>query len=146
MLGVVAKINQSRHDGSCAHGSLGLAERGGARQPERQDHGSRRVVRLRLWQKVKGCKRQAMVVTDARTLVPDPQAANVQGHDRAVRVLRLSRPPFPFVAKAVADAGFAGKPAPSEICPLLTSSFRKRTTCSRPRFRRYAGDGVLPQR
>ena len=58
--------------------------------------------------KVKGRKRQAMVDTDGRALVIEPQPANVQDRDGAVPVLRLSRRSFPFVAKAFADAGYAG--------------------------------------
>lgn len=59
--------------------------------------------------KVKGRKRQAMVDTDGRALVLDPQPASVQDRDGAIPVLRLSRPSFPFVTKAFADAGFAGE-------------------------------------
>jgi putative transposase len=59
--------------------------------------------------KVKGRKRQAMVDTDGRALVLDPQPASVQDRDGAVPVLRLSRRSFPFVTKAFADAGFAGE-------------------------------------
>ncbi|MFB0493747.1 transposase [Methylobacterium sp. OAE515] len=62
--------------------------------------------------KVKGRKRQALVDTDGRALVLDPQPADVQDRDGAVPVLRLSRRTFPFIAKAFADAGYAGdKPA-----------------------------------
>ena len=59
--------------------------------------------------KVKGRKRQAMVDTDGRALVLDPQPASVQDRDGAVPVLCLSRRSFPFVTKAFADAGFAGE-------------------------------------
>lgn len=41
--------------------------------------------------KVKGRKRQALVDTDGRALVLDPQPADVQDRDGAVPVLRLSR-------------------------------------------------------
>lgn len=58
--------------------------------------------------KVKGRKRQAMVDTDGRALVLDPQPASVQDRDGVVPVLCLSRRSFPFVTKAFADAGFAG--------------------------------------
>lgn len=59
--------------------------------------------------KVKGRKRQAMVDTDGRALVLDPQPADVQDRDGAVPVLRLSRRSFPFVTKAFADMGYAGE-------------------------------------
>jgi transposase len=66
--------------------------------------------------KVKGRKRQALVDTDGRALVLDPQPANVQDRDGAGPVLRLSRRAFPFIAKAFADAGYAGdRPATATI-------------------------------
>jgi transposase len=66
--------------------------------------------------KVKGRKRQALVDMDGRALVLDPQPADVQDRDGAVPVLRLSRRTFPFIAKAFADAGYAGdKPATATI-------------------------------
>ncbi len=66
--------------------------------------------------KVKGRKRQALVDTDGRALVLDPQPADVQDRDGAVPVLRLSRRNFPFIVKASADAGYAGdKPATATI-------------------------------
>ncbi|MGV7030578.1 IS5 family transposase [Methylobacterium symbioticum] len=66
--------------------------------------------------KVKGRKRQALVDTDGRAVVLDPQPADVQDRDRAVPVLRLSRRTFPFIAKAFADAGYAGdRPATATI-------------------------------
>jgi transposase len=58
--------------------------------------------------KIKGRKRQVMVATDGRGLVLEPQPADVQDRDGAGPVLRLSRRSFPFVAKAFADAGYAG--------------------------------------
>lgn len=66
--------------------------------------------------KVNGRKRQALVDTDGRALVLDPQPADVQDRDGAVPVLRLSRRTFPFIAKAFADAGYAGgRPASATI-------------------------------
>lgn len=59
-------------------------------------------------EKIKGRKRQALVDTDGRALVLDPQAADIQDHDRTGPVLRLSRRTFPFIVKAFADAGYAG--------------------------------------
>ncbi|GJE02533.1 IS5 family transposase [Methylobacterium isbiliense] len=58
--------------------------------------------------KVKGRKRQALVDTDGRALVLEPQPAGVQDRDGAGPALRLSRRLFPFIAKAFADAGYAG--------------------------------------
>ena len=66
--------------------------------------------------RVKGRKRQALVDMDGRALVLDPQPADVQDRDGAVPVLRLSRRTFPFIAKAFADAGYAGnRPATATI-------------------------------
>ena len=46
----------------------------------------------------------------------DPQPAHIQDRDGAVPVLRLSRRSFPFVAKAFADAGYAGdRPATATL-------------------------------
>jgi hypothetical protein len=57
--------------------------------------------------KVKGRKRQAMVDTDGRGLILEPQPADVQDRDGAPLVLRLSRRSFPFIAKAFADMASA---------------------------------------
>jgi putative transposase len=60
-----------------------------------------------------------MLDTDGRAPIAEPQPANIQDRDGAVAVLRLSRRSFPFIAKAFADAGYAGgKPhnaTPNEI-------------------------------
>ena len=50
----------------------------------------------------------AMVDTDGRGLILEPQPADVQDRDGAPLILRLSRRSFPFIAKAFADMGFAG--------------------------------------
>jgi len=66
--------------------------------------------------KVKGRKRQAMVDTDGRALVLDPQPADVQDRDGAVPVLKRSRRSFPFITKAFADSGYAGdRPAAATL-------------------------------
>ncbi|MBY0297435.1 MAG: IS5 family transposase [Methylobacterium sp.] len=61
--------------------------------------------------KVKGRKRQALVDTDGRALVLEPQPADIQDRNGAGPVLRLSRHLFPFIVKAFADAGYAGDTA-----------------------------------
>ena len=67
-------------------------------------------------QKVKGRKRQALVDTDGRALVLDPQPADVQDRDGAVPVLKQSRRSYPFIEKAFADAGYAGdRPASATL-------------------------------
>ena len=66
--------------------------------------------------KVKGRKRQALVDTDGRALVLDSQPADVQDRDGAEPVLKQSRRSYPFIAKAVADAGYAGdRPASATL-------------------------------
>ena len=79
--------------------------------------------------KVKGRKRQALVDTDGRALVLDPQPADVQDRDGAIPVLRLSRRSFPFITKAFADAGYAGdKPASATIIAVeIVASLRIRS-------------------
>jgi transposase len=57
---------------------------------------------------VKGRKRQALVDTDGRALILEPQSADVQDRDGGPLVLRPSRRAFPFIAKAFADAGSRG--------------------------------------
>ncbi len=57
----------------------------------------------------------------------DPQPADVQDRDGAVQVLRLSRRTFPFIAKAFADAGYAGdRPATATIITVEISCARHR--------------------
>jgi transposase len=74
--------------------------------------------------KVKGRKRQAMVDTDGRALILEPQPADVQDRDGAPVVLRLSRHSFPFIAKAFADMGFAGD-APANATSITIEIVRK---------------------
>ena len=69
--------------------------------------------------KVMGRKRQALVDTDGRALILDPQSADVQDRDGAGPVLCLSRRTFPFIAKAFADAGYAGdRPATATLIAI----------------------------
>ena len=59
---------------------------------------------------------QALVDTDGRALVLDPQPADVQDRDGAVPVLKQSRRSHPFIAEAFADAGYAGdRPASATL-------------------------------
>ncbi|MEN3209743.1 IS5-like element ISMex40 family transposase [Methylorubrum populi] len=74
--------------------------------------------------KVKGRKRQALVDTDGRALVLDPQPADVQDRDGAVPVLRLSRRTFPFITKVFADAGYAGD-RPATATSITVAIVRK---------------------
>ena len=66
--------------------------------------------------KVKGRKRQAMVDTDGRALILEPQPASVQDRDGAPLILRLSRRSFPFITKAFADMGYAGEGLATATC------------------------------
>ena len=56
--------------------------------------------------KVSGRKRQAMVDTDGRGLVLQPQPASVQDRDGAIPLLQESRASFPFIERAFADAAY----------------------------------------
>ena len=58
--------------------------------------------------KIKGRKRHAMVDTDGRALKPHVHAADIQDRDGAEPLLRASRPRWPFVRLAYADAGYQG--------------------------------------
>ena len=58
--------------------------------------------------KIKGRKRHAMVDTDGRALKLHVHAADIQDRDGAKPLLRASRPRWPFVELAFADAGYQG--------------------------------------
>ncbi len=58
--------------------------------------------------KIKGRKRHAMVDTDGRALKLQAHAADVQDRDGAGPLLQASRPRWPFVEVAFADAGYQG--------------------------------------
>ena len=58
--------------------------------------------------KIKGRKRHAMVDTDGRALKLQAHAADIQDRDGAGPLLRASRPSWPFVQLAFADAGYQG--------------------------------------
>ena len=58
--------------------------------------------------KIKGRKRHALVDTDGRALKLQVHAAGVQDRDGAGPLLRASRPCWPFVELAFADAGYQG--------------------------------------
>jgi putative transposase len=58
--------------------------------------------------KIKGRKRHAMVDTDGRALRLHVHAADIQDRDGAGPLLRASRPHWPFVQVAFADAGYQG--------------------------------------
>jgi transposase len=58
--------------------------------------------------KINGRKRHAMVDTDGRALKLQAHAAEIQDRDGAGPLLRASRPSWPFVQLAFADAGYQG--------------------------------------
>ena len=58
--------------------------------------------------KIKGRKRHAMVDTDGPALKLQAHAADIQDRDGAGPLLRASRPSWPFVELAYADAGYEG--------------------------------------
>ena len=58
--------------------------------------------------KVLGRKRHALVDTDGRALMRQTHPASVQDRDGAGPLLRASRARWPFLARAFADAGYAG--------------------------------------
>lgn len=58
--------------------------------------------------KIKGRKRHAMVDTDGRALKLHVHPADIQDRDGAGPLLRASRPSWPFVLLAFADAGYQG--------------------------------------
>ncbi|SFG62978.1 transposase, partial [Methylobacterium gossipiicola] len=73
---------------------------------------------------VKGRKRRALVDTDGRALVLDPQAADIQDRDGAGPVLRPSRRTLPFIVKVFADADHAGD-RPATATSITVAIVRK---------------------
>lgn len=59
--------------------------------------------------KIWGRKRHALVDTDGRPLVLQAGPASVQDRDGAVPLLKASRSLYPFIQRAFADGGYAGK-------------------------------------
>ena len=59
--------------------------------------------------KIKGRKRHALVDTDGRGLVLEPHPASIQDRDGGGPLLRISRRIFPFIQRAFADSGYAGR-------------------------------------
>ena len=74
--------------------------------------------------KIKGRKRHAMVDTDGRALKLHVHAADVQDRDGAGPLLRASRPSWPFVQLAFADAGYQG-PRVAKASPIRVEVVRK---------------------
>jgi transposase len=56
--------------------------------------------------KINGRKRHALVDTDGRALIIEPHPASIQDRDGGGPVLDISRRFFPFIERALADAGY----------------------------------------
>ena len=74
--------------------------------------------------KIKGRKRHAMVDTDGRALKLQAHSAAIQDRDGAGPLLRASRPSWPFVQLAFADAGYQG-PRVAAASPICVGIVRK---------------------
>ena len=74
--------------------------------------------------KIKGRKRHALVDTDGRALKLQAHAADIQDRDGAGPLLRASRPSWPFVQLAYADAGYQG-PRVAAASPIRVEIVRK---------------------
>ena len=74
--------------------------------------------------KIKGRKRHATVDTDGRALKLQARAADIQDRDGAGPLLRASRPSWPFVQLAYADAGYQG-PRVAVATSILVEIVRK---------------------
>jgi transposase len=59
--------------------------------------------------KIKGRKRHILTDTDGRLLTVEVHGAGIQDRDGAKGVLKRSRARFPFVERAYADGGYAGR-------------------------------------
>ena len=87
--------------------------------------------------KIKGRKRHALVDTDGRALKLHVHAADIQDRDGAGPLLRASRPRWPFVKLAFADAGYEG--------PRVANASRIRVEIVR-KPKDQVGFAVLPRR
>jgi putative transposase len=87
--------------------------------------------------KIKGRKRHAMVDADGRALKLHVHTADIQDRDGAGPVLRASRPHWPFVKLAFADAGYQG--------PRVAGASRIRVEIVR-KPKDQKGFAVLPRR
>ena len=74
--------------------------------------------------KIKGRKRHAMVDTDGRALKLQVHSAGIQDRDGAGPLLQASRPSWPFVLLAYADAGYQG-PRVAQASPIRVEIVRK---------------------
>ena len=74
--------------------------------------------------KIKGRKRHALVDTDGRALKLHAHAADIQDRDGAGPLLHASRPRWPFVELAFADAGYQGPRVAAES-PIRVQIVRK---------------------
>ena len=87
-----------------------LAERGDPRQPvgshRRSKGGSKRY---NAGKKISGRKRHILTDTDGRLLAVHVHGADIQDRDGGKGVLKRSRARFPFVQRAYADGGYAGR-------------------------------------
>jgi transposase len=59
--------------------------------------------------KINGRKRHILTDTDGRLLTVKVHAAGIQDRDGGKTVLKASRPRYPFVTRAFADGGYAGR-------------------------------------
>lgn len=59
--------------------------------------------------KINGRKRHALVDTDGRGLLIEPNPASVQNRDGGGPLLHISRRSLPFIERVFADSGYAGK-------------------------------------
>ena len=74
--------------------------------------------------KIKGRKRHALVDTDCRALELQAHAADIQDRDGAGPLLRASRPRWPFVEIAYADAEYQ-EPRVAAVSPIRVEIVRK---------------------
>ena len=116
------------------------AERGGHRQPERENHGVGGDRGYDAGKKVNGRKRHVIVDTHGLTLEAATHPADVQGRDGAKLVIKKLAGQFPGLRLTWADGGYAGK---------LVKWAREEAGCALEIARRPKGERgftVLPKR
>ena len=97
---------------------------GGDRQSKRSDDRERGVRGYNGGKKINGRKRHALVDTDGRALRFQVHGASVLDRAGAEPLLRASRPRWPFVQMAFADAGYQ-EPRVAAASPIRVEIVRK---------------------
>jgi transposase len=102
--------SRARHGRPRARRPRGQPERRHPRQPIGQDGRSKGGSKgYDAGKKINGRKRHILTDTDGRLLTVKVHSAAIQDRDGGKAVLKASRARYPFVTRAFADGGYAGR-------------------------------------